>query len=269
MASIREKYASERHRAQRRVFCIGGSTTFGWYCAYEESYPAVLESLLAPSANVLNLGLPGLDMTGSLHILVDLLRWGIVPDVVILLDGINEKQGFLQAVRGEARFRETSPYASYFAELLGRRARPWLGGRIGRAIRHVVSGRAAVPEGVDGNERADDVLRFVPEQAAVYVGALRTARALARSWGFDLVAFLQPVVWDIWSGTSPRYQYLKTLYAAIMQTSEPPIDLSRRVSALSPEMFLDWAHLNGAGNAAIANAIARSLTDTAGSGLAS
>ena len=40
--SLNEKYLKSQEK--KKIFCFGGSTTFGSYCKYHESYPNHLES---------------------------------------------------------------------------------------------------------------------------------------------------------------------------------------------------------------------------------
>jgi lysophospholipase L1-like esterase len=227
------------------IACIGGSTTFGWYCREEESYPHQLENLLCGRANVLNLGVASVDGNGGLHMLVDVLRWGIVPDVVIVLDGINEKQGYLQAFAGEERYRETFPQYEYFREKMegpGPKKHP-------------------TPADVAADTRVVDprMLRFVSEQADVYVGANAALRRIAEAWRCELHTFLQPTLWDAWVPQGSRHAYLKALYAAILERSpEAAVDLCEHAH-LEPAMFFDWQHTTADGNRALAEAIAEQL----------
>lgn len=83
-----------RGNGARRVLVLGDSCTMGWRVADDESYPAVLQSLLAarpgePPVDVLNAGLAGYT---SHQGLVYLREHGLAldPDVVVIAFGWND-----------------------------------------------------------------------------------------------------------------------------------------------------------------------------------
>lgn len=239
LASFREAVA----HAERWVACIGGSTTFGWFCPYEDAYPAALGRLLGVPA--VNLGLNGLDLTGGLHLLVDLLRWDLRPSAVVFLDGINEKQGWLQAGAGDTVYRETSPHYEAIRQRLDEQPR-----RFGLGRRRDAWAYAA----------EFDPLRLVADQAAVYAGAAAVARRTCEAWSVEARFVLQPTVWDVWrSGTDRRHEYMTALYRSIRARAGDGVVELTRPDGLEPTMFLDWQHLDAAGNEAIAGAVASLL----------
>ena len=91
-SDISERYFSLK-KSEKKIFCFGGSTTFGWFVNYKHSYPVYLDNILK-NYSVFNLGVPGSDVRQSLYLLIDMLRINLIPDMVIFLDGINEKQAF-------------------------------------------------------------------------------------------------------------------------------------------------------------------------------
>jgi hypothetical protein len=252
VASVREQH--ERTEGRRRVFCIGGSTTFGWLCPYEDSFPARLERLLDGAA-VFNLGLLGLDSKAALHLFVDLLRWGLVPDVAVFLDGINEKQGWLQAIETDRQgLEEVDRHYEYFRRRMEQAPARRLSLRRGSVDDDVIPPRLIEAA---GGERG--YLRLVPAQRDAYLGARAAIERIAAAWGIETRFFLQPTVWDVWKGEAePRYEYLKALYRSILAHGEGVVDLSH--ASLEPVMFLDWQHLDGAGNEVVAVEVARGLS---------
>lgn len=250
-ASFEEKYRKSERR--QRIFCFGGSTTFGWYCAYTDSYPHHLESLLEDAA-VFNCGLGGSDLRGALDLLVDLLRGGFVPDLAIFLDGVNEKQGWLQAVMGQERYEEMFYLYPYFREQIERRGiGRWLA-RCGERFRRGWERRTA------GRESRPDPLRFVQDQGDSYLRTCTAIRTLAPAWPVDVRLYLQPTLWDVLAPErSLRYEYMKAVYRHITVGSEGLVKDLSVGTRLEPGMFIDWQHCTGPGNRVLAEDIARAL----------
>ena len=59
-------------------FCFGGSTTWGQFCEYKNTYPFYLEQLLNYDVSVYNFGGCDTDARTQIYILIDLLRKNIV-----------------------------------------------------------------------------------------------------------------------------------------------------------------------------------------------
>jgi lysophospholipase L1-like esterase len=78
----------------KRIFCIGGSTTWGDWVADQDTYPSQLAKLIRDRGfgpyRVYNLGQAGYSSTQSLIRLMLELRRGNIPDVVLFLSGIND-----------------------------------------------------------------------------------------------------------------------------------------------------------------------------------
>ena len=113
---INEKF--KKNMNKKKIFCFGGSTTFGWYVSYEDSYPHQLEILNSEKIAFFNVGICGSDISQNLYLLLDLIRIGLIPDEVIFLDGINEKQGFIQSVSDKDNYEfKTNSYDYLFGKI--------------------------------------------------------------------------------------------------------------------------------------------------------
>jgi hypothetical protein len=87
---IRANGATPRHVAaiEGAVWFFGGSTTFGYGVADEETIPAQLEQLL--QRNVVNFGVGSFHSAQETLLLMQYLETGYRPSAAIFLDGINE-----------------------------------------------------------------------------------------------------------------------------------------------------------------------------------
>tara|TARA_B100002052_G_C15880793_1_gene599133 strand:+ start:425 stop:1324 length:900 start_codon:yes stop_codon:yes gene_type:complete len=242
--SIAQKY--QETKPSEQVFCYGGSTTFGVYCSYDDAYPAQLERLI--NRPCFNMGLQTLDLYGSYLNFVDHLRVGLVPEVAVFLDGVNENQGFIQSVEDNSH-----DYAAEFRQYRGFRDLI-----LNASIKHRFMRYFLNTASEKHNNKSSDPYRFVYEQAQHYHLSRRAIEKIACAFGFRVVFLLQPCVWDVWEdgADDPRYVYLKALYKEILRQPDHGItDISSEVS-LVPECFYDWAHINSEGNAALAETIA-------------
>jgi hypothetical protein len=243
-ASVEDKYAAANGT---KVFCYGGSTTFGVYCAYDDAYPARLEAVTGHAC--FNMGLQTFDLYANLLGFVDHLRGGLVPDLAIFVDGVNENQGFVQAVAdgSEDYAEEFRQYRGFRDLILNASLRHRLKTMFGR-------GQAAEGEAVAGG----DPCRFAAEQAAFYMRSLDAVERIAGAYGVRTRFLLQPAVWNVWpaGANDPRFVYLQALYGEIAARAGGRVtDISAEVP-LTPENFYDWAHLDAEGNAHLAATIA-------------
>ncbi len=257
-SSFKEKY--ERSRDQQRIFCFGGSTTMGVFCDYADSYPHHLEKLLGNAA-VFNFGLGGCDLKYSMYLLIDLLRWGYLPDLIIFLDGINEKQGWFQSLNGYKSYQETSCQYGYFSTLI-KEHRPHMTFDWKKQQSFISKIKKFVSKMKESKKRPEtpgNPFRFVSEQAQYYIMTKEIIRKLAQGWNIKTKFLLQPVLWDTWKqATDNRHTYLKMLYKDITKGCPEVSDLSEKVS-LDPSEFIDWQHLIPSGNKALAEAIAQEV----------
>ncbi|MFO0886568.1 MAG: SGNH/GDSL hydrolase family protein [Pirellulales bacterium] len=85
-----------------RVYCLGGSTTFGYKVADEDTWPTYLSAALNQKAltqgldqdvEVSNYGRGFYNSSQELVLLIDLLKSGHQPALIIFFDGVNEGGG--------------------------------------------------------------------------------------------------------------------------------------------------------------------------------
>jgi hypothetical protein len=253
-SSINEKF---RDASKKKVFVFGGSTTFGWYLDYEQTIPYHLENA-SPSASFFNFGVPGSDITQSLYMLQDLLRINLVPNHVLFIDGINEKQGYIQALSGAPKYENRSNSFDLINGRFQTSKQTFIDSICSRILGKVQKlDRLA-------SASSENALRFVKSQSEVYRLSRAFAYRLAKCYGFSTTFVLQPVVWDILANDynydheeMRRWSYLRALYAdIILNDANNVVDLRpQSKNVLTPEMFIDWQHVNGDGNIALAHII--------------
>ena len=239
------------NKDKKKIFCFGGSTTFGSLCKYQESYPHYLESLVDNKFIVFNLGLPGADIKSSFYTLLYFIRLGMIPDTTIFLDGINEKQAWFQAKNNYDKYEELDYQYHPFLRLIEK------ANKYDSFSNYINYSKKKT---VNNNNELIDYLQFVKDQSSSYNKTKDTIEELSKHWNFKTIFFLQPTVFDFINNelndkSKSRYQYLKALYKSILKRSENTVfDISQNIN-LSPEMFFDWQHCNGDGNHIIAKKI--------------
>jgi lysophospholipase L1-like esterase len=254
-----------------RILCLGDSVTYGILVPREQSYPAQLEALwnervASPKVEVLNLGFPGTNSSRLVRELPRLLDT-FSPDITLLMVGVNDfwtvplpldeasadrpRQGWLE--------RNSRIYKLY--HLLRR-------GLVGRELEIEM-------ELGGGFERGDYKARFgdrVFEMGFAKGGTglvgdlhalqanLRTLVSRAQAAGTQLYLMSYPARHRWYGMANPA------LRQAAEETNTPLIDLTAVFEPLCPEpecprLFLyDHHHPNAAGNALIAEAIAKRLS---------
>lgn len=235
----------------RRVFALGGSTTLCAEVPDGLTWPSQLQALLNGSRRgirVENLG----QSAATLADRVEFLRASgsvAAGDVIILYGGVNEA--------GLSFTQRDLP-----AQII--RRFPRLGTALARAARYSRLADLAFRRFVFGAVAAS------PEGAGASVdsfrGAIRDARELARTRGARIEVVLQPHLYT----RTPRTAYDASLAAAFSPALESAVssayaDIRRMLdaeiswldarsvmNALERSPYYDWHHVDGRGNAAIA-----------------
>ncbi|MCB9256468.1 MAG: SGNH/GDSL hydrolase family protein [Chitinophagales bacterium] len=82
---LKEEKAMDK---EKKIYCFGGSTTFGPFIKNDETWPYFLEEAL-DSVQVLNYGVPGFVPTQETNQFIYLLKSGYRPSLCIFMDGVN------------------------------------------------------------------------------------------------------------------------------------------------------------------------------------
>ena len=246
---IHEKY--KKNKNKKKIFCFGGSTTFGWYVPYEDSYPHQLEILHSEKIAFFNVGICGSDISQNLYLLLDLIRIGLIPDEVIFLDGINEKQGFIQSASNRDNYEfKTNSYDYLIGKINKTKSN-----KIKRLINKIFKRKK-----IDNSK----FLKFTRNQATEYILSYQIIRKICKSYSIKDYFFLQPTLWDVVDKKYDlddeeikRKTYLEKLYKIILSyKNKKIIKLSdNNLSKINSNMFIDWQHLDADGYLELAKII--------------
>jgi hypothetical protein len=262
-----------------KVWFFGGSTAWGEGVPDFATVPSYLsEKLNAPAdvcAEVTNLGVDAYGSNLELIYLIQELKAGLRPNVVIFYDGINDTiAGAYDPAQASTHLNYTqikqkfeSPIISWPG--LARRSHlAQLGGAIGRRL----SRRHAPPPSA---ERWPSLAQATLNN---YENNLQLAYALGKAYGFEVFAFWQP---HLLYGNKPHGEFEKMLvgqygtetfaasFRAVYGEAERRSTLSRDFTFLgrlfdgiSDPLFIDDAHLGPRGNEIAAEAIARVVSSS-------
>jgi lysophospholipase L1-like esterase len=259
------------------VWLLGGSAVYGTYIPDWATLPSYLSAQLnTPSrcTSVTNLGVEGYVTNQDILLLMEKLKGGKVPDVVILYDGFNDSavgtrepgptthMGF-QTVKGRFEGSMTSRL-----DFLQRPAVWQLAMELSKPLRR--KGPSGVPP-----------LELLPRAAATldnYESNLRIARMLGQAYGFTVCAFWQPAiiyghkqltpyekqVLDLSYSEAYPFQSLSPVYkeAAYRAGKKAGFTFLGDVfEAVREPIYLDWVHLNPRGNELVAREVAKHLQE--------
>jgi hypothetical protein len=264
----------------RSIFVFGGSTTFGSGVADDETVPADLQRRLDATRDrvrVYNLGQPSYRFIDEIYLLLDRLREGRLPTVVVFYDGVNEQCYTVRGREGQwhplyGRINDAMEIATR-APLLVFENFPLyalmtrLRDRLGAIVR---GERGRFTTGEDFTTIYTDIGRCA---GSYREGALFVLR-LSREFGFTPVFVLQPsgaFLDDPASYRFPTYEppsaarvaNYRALYRQIIDDAKAGSyvvwdlsDLLRRPAAAGEAVFVDWQHPTSRGNALIAARLA-------------
>ena len=261
-----------------RIFMFGSSTMVGVGARDDYTIPSLLAKRLAAepyNVEVTNLGVVGYVSTQELISLMEELKGGNVPDLVIFYDGVSdiiaaEQTGLAGTPQNEdGRAREF--------KLLSRERR----GDLTREALQVVLRRTL--------SRAEDFVEWLspgqddsPAEAAApdltllarsvverYAANTRIVQLLADEYGFEALFFWQPVVFtkNVLTDHEQRYRNthaLEPLYDATYRARREndalaalpaAIDISGVFRESGENYFLDFAHTTEGGNEKITDAM--------------
>jgi hypothetical protein len=207
-----------------RIVGVGDSFTFGTGVRAEDTFLAVLERELNKNNSdrfeVINLGVPGYDTDNEVNMI---LARGVplAPDLVIICFFLNDAGGgnIFQALNLDEGKRSSWVRASRFIDTIVSR----------------VERRRSVGAVIDSYRLAYAEESFGWQKVR---HALGNAKGYAKSFGFDIVVVIFPILWQL---SDYPFADIHTQVAAFARTLDLPVlDLYREFSAYDgPEL---WVH---------------------------
>ena len=253
------------------IWVLGGSTVYGTRIPDWGTLPSYLSKQLNTGSNcveVTNLGVEGYVTNQEILLLMEKLKGGRTPDLVVFYDGFNDSDigTSLQGPGAHGGYQTTK--ARLEGSLAGRldfleRTALWhlaleLSNPLGR------KGPAKVPVDRLSSSSIDTLIN--------YEANLRIARALGGVFGFKVCAFWQPAVIYGHKSLSPYEQLLLKLssgqrypFLALVPVYKEAenraaengdfVFLADAFDSVREPVYLDWVHLNPVGNEIIARAM--------------
>jgi lysophospholipase L1-like esterase len=258
-----------------RVWVFGGSAAYGTLIPDWATLPSQLSRILNTSSRcveISNLGVEGYVTNQELLLLIEQLKAGRRPDVVILYDGFNDADAGTSLPGPVAHLRYTT---------MRHRMEGGLSTKVD-ILPHLAIWRFAQalsgPRGRKGLPRVPDTQ--LPDRGNQtlnnYLQNLKIIRMLGETYRFKVCAFWQP---SLIYGHKPLVPYerqflelstteafpfaaLAPVYREAAQRSQHEgqfVFLGDIFDDSSQPLYLDWVHLNPEGNQLVAQVMARQL----------
>jgi len=179
-------------RQQQVVFVFGGSTTFGYGVADNETIPSFIQQWLQDKGKqvvVYNFGRGGYFSSQELVLFETLIREGVIPDGVVFIDGLNEFfhwSGKPGGVNLCGQMVEKKPFELPVMKLV-RRVDGWLGKKLGMQQEENL---VVIPEAKDKQVIDDVIKRWLHNKHMI--------EGVAEKYGIKVLFVWQPV---------PTYKY--------------------------------------------------------------
>lgn len=279
-SGVRRTIKSPRPGA-KKVFMMGGSTTWGEGVPDADTMPSRLQAILGPEYDVYNFGDIAYTSVQELAYLQERLTRGDIPDIVVFYDGVND--GFasvyapgvpreIHAIDKLLGFRpERVTLASAFRDLYEQSHYA----KLPKLAKLLPQGHREPTDTPWDQKIAPKIARNVQQTLDDYEAVIRQTRALAQEYDFQVVFFWQPNLFsdrrapqghepEIFTEASPTWvRAMRTLYAAARQRfsgreAEGIYYLGDVFDNVGPA-YIDWCHVSPPHNARVARAIAEKL----------
>lgn len=277
-----------------RILALGGSTMMGMGARDAATIPSLLAARLSARGHAVHLdnwGQLGHASTQEVITLMQALKGGARPDVVIFYDGVNEMISAEQTGHTDRMFNEAHRRAEFNLLHDSRRRDLIVGGLLALAPRTLRRLRKLTGLRVRGPHPHPQPVRLSGDQEqalargviATYAANVETVRLLAARHGFQALFFWQPTLVTKRVKSPHEQRYLsdgtgdlalrERLFAAIGQAwREHPalagqpdcIDISGIFDHIEAPIYIDPFHLAEDGNAQVAEAMLPALDAAVG-----
>ena len=274
---VRRTVHGEVRPDAKKVFVLGGSTTWGAIVPDQYTIPSYLQARLGGDFRVYNYGEKGWVSTQALNYLLQQLALGNVPDYVVFYDGAND--GYVGAYSPAI---PRDPHYLRVRDMNDRRHAGWtklLVDAFDRTNYKLVLDYVARKTGSDPHKRREAGVEGKVETNAravadLYDAHIRQVRALAAEYRFKVLFFWQPNLCasnrrdipyerefinrmsPLWVRSQQLvYQHAKAAFSG--RERDAVFFLGDIFEDVKEPIYIDWAHLGPRGNEIIANEIAR------------
>lgn len=278
-----------------RIFMFGGSTLWGTGARDSMTIPAILAKELRDkgmTAEITNFGQSGYVSTQEFFGLLLELQKQNIPDLVVFYDGVNDTfSAFQQGVAGVPQ-NEINRATEFALTARSNRARLWfqafrdtlydlsivrfLEGLLSRL--GIIHQRGTLSTSALVSSRDHDAL--AQEVIARYKSNVRMANALASQYGFKVLFYWQPTIFQkkhLTEYEDSSHQHVRSIESFFLRTyalAQQSIgkhdrytrvrDLSLLFSNIREPLYVDWCHLAELGNALIAREMASDVFSVVG-----
>lgn len=276
---IRATPGSACNENSYRIYTFGGSTMWG-YGVYDGATIAayIQAGLSEQNVCVVNYGEVGYNSTQGVIALLRLLQKGDTPDMVIFYDGTNDVtlaqrtgqpgthfylENIAPVVQGDiVRADDTAPALRDLLQPM--------------ALYRLMVGDPAAPEPNWVQPPFDPA--FVDAVVTTYLTNIRTVAAAADEYDFAFFAFLQPVLpivqrdiqageeqqflWEMPGGLADLFREVYPRWQSAAADLDDLYDLSNTLDDETLPVWIDFNHLTGWGNLAVANEILNVIRPT-------
>jgi lysophospholipase L1-like esterase len=258
----------------KKVFCFGGSTTWGVGARDDYTIPSLLSKKLNQGLDrfvVVNYGERGFNLRQEVINLVVLLIQGNIPDYVIFYDGVNEAMvGFntgkagsfygadnveFKLIKNDTFWLKLSRYLQETSIYTGvTEVRSWVS-------RHFKRARGFSPEELKKlNQLADDLVDD-------YLKNIEFVKRLSESFGFKCLFLWQPALFTNKALTAdekkePAWKYMdwvKITELVYERMAKVKMDHFYNISDMfdhkNKTLFFSWAHITEEGNELVTDRI--------------
>lgn len=260
----------------KKIFCFGGSTTWGVGARDNFTIPSLLSKKLnqgAPRYLVTNYGEKGYCLTQEIVYLMLLLKQGRIPDYVIFYDGINEVMvGYKNKKAGSIFGADYMRRKLYHQDTVGEHlTQIWRRSGLYRGTKELKdlvkspfkTDQPLTPEDNQTLERlADDIV-------ADYLRNLELVRHLARAYGFHYLFIWQPALCTNQALTAEEKQLAAwtnkkmvrlydLVYARMARVQRPHFfNIANMFDRKKNTLYFSWAHITEEGNSQVAERLTR------------
>ncbi len=212
----------DREKPVIDIFVLGGSTTFGYSVADEHTWPSYLSSILNSKAksqgldfqvNVTNYGRGYYDTSQEMTLIVDLLKNGARPTLVLFMDGVNwgpdedipAFTGQVERAMSDSQ-HASAPVAAQHLKALMRKWVPLV------RLAFAVMGRQAKPADQEAlsSELTPAQREHVFQVLERFQQNRRIIKEVSRQYGVEVMALIQP---------DAIYNYPASLYRRALPAS--------------------------------------------------